>query len=42
MDTVNVDILACKIFREFMKMDNFVWIKICVLSIIVSLGFYIE
>ena len=32
-NTVNVDIFACMNFYVFMKMGNFTWIKICVLSI---------
>ena len=37
--TVNVDIFMCINFRGFMKMGNFVSIKIRVLSIYGSLGF---
>ena len=36
---MNVDIFACIDFRGFMKMGNFACIKICVLSIIGSLGY---
>ena len=39
-DTVNVDIFACIHFRGFMKMGNFACIKIRVLCIIGSLGYY--
>ena len=39
MYTVNVDIFACIDFRGFMKMGNFVCIKIRVLCIIGSLGY---
>ena len=38
--TVNVDIFACVNFRESIKMDNFVCIKIHVLSITGSLGYF--
>ena len=38
--TVKVDIFACINFRGFIKMDNFVCIKIRVISIIGSLGYY--
>ena len=34
------DTFACINFRGFMKMGNFPWIKICVLSTTGSLGFY--
>ena len=37
---MNVDIFACINFRVFMKMGNFACIKICVLSIFDSLGYY--
>ena len=37
--TVNVDIFACINIQEFMKVGNFVCIKICVLSITVSLWY---
>ena len=36
--TVNVDIFACINFRGFMKMGNFVCIKISILCMIGSLG----
>ena len=38
--TVNVDIFACINFRVFTKMGNFAWIKIRVLRMIGSLGYY--
>ena len=38
--TVNVDIFACIDFRGFMKLGNFACIKICVLCIIGSIGYY--
>ena len=38
--TVNVDFFACINFRGFMKMGNFTYIKICVLSMTSSLGYY--
>ena len=38
--TVNVDIFTCINFRGFMKMGNFACIKISVLSVIGSLGYY--
>ena len=38
--TVNVDIFACINFLGFIKMGNFVCIKIRVISIIGSLGYY--
>ena len=37
---MNVDIFACINFREFAKMDNFVCIKIRVLSATGSIGYY--
>ena len=39
-NTVNVDIFACRNFPVFTKMDNFTWIKIPILRMIGSLGFY--
>ena len=36
---MNVDIFACVNFRESMKMDNFAYIKMRVLSITGSLGY---
>ena len=38
--TVNVDIFACIHFRGFMKLGNFACIKIRVLCIIGSQGYY--
>ena len=38
--TVNVDIFACINFRESMKMDNFACIKIRILNITGSLGYF--
>ena len=37
---MNVDVFACIHFRGFMKMGNFACIKIRVLGIIDSLGYY--
>ena len=37
---MNVDIFACINFRGFMKMGNFACIKIRVLCVIGSLGYY--
>ena len=39
-NTVNVDIFACIHFREFIKLGNFACIKIRVLCIIASIGYY--
>ena len=38
--TVNVDIFACIHFRGFMKLGNFACIKIRVLCMIASIGYY--
>ena len=40
LTTVNVDIFMCINFRGFMKMDNFVCIRIRVLSKTGSLGYH--
>ena len=37
---MNIDIIACIDFRIFMKISNFACIKIRILSIIGSLGYY--